>query len=127
AANYQSPIGVQLEQARAQALNQPGAILQAARDERAAAYKALKSGKLSIQAMIDAWNAIGEANQQLQQQLDPLASLVQVSSKRLTGIPARGTGLDAAGRRRLGYNIAGAEIQPLHVHVNIDGREIGSV
>jgi hypothetical protein len=57
--------------------------------------------------------------------VDPLAGLMQVSSKRLTGILAAGTGLDAAGRRVLGANIAGAEIQPLYVSVQIDGREIG--
>jgi len=50
---------------------------------------------------------------------------MQVSSSRLAGILAAGTGLDARGRRILGANIAGAEIQPLHVHVNIDGREVG--
>jgi hypothetical protein len=57
---------------------------------------------------------------------DPLAGLMQVGSTRLAAILAAGTGLDAAGRRRLGFNIAGAEIQPIHVHVNIDGREVGS-
>jgi hypothetical protein len=56
---------------------------------------------------------------------DPLAGLVQVSSAKLTNILAAGTGLSGAGRRVLGANIAGAEIRPLHVHVNIDGREVG--
>lgn len=56
---------------------------------------------------------------------DPLAGLMQVSSKRLANMLAAGTGLDVAGRRRLGANIAGAEIQPLHIHVEIDGREVG--
>jgi hypothetical protein len=27
----------------------------------------------------------------------------------------------------LAFNIAGAEIQPVHVHVHMDGREVGSV
>jgi len=56
---------------------------------------------------------------------DPLAGLMQVSSARLASILAAGTGLGARGRAILGANIAGAEIQPLHVHVNIDGREVG--
>jgi hypothetical protein len=56
---------------------------------------------------------------------DPLAGLMQVSSSKLTNILAAGTGLSGAGRRVLGANIAGAEIRPLHVHVNIDGREVG--
>jgi hypothetical protein len=50
---------------------------------------------------------------------------MQVSSARLASILAAGTGLGARGRAILGANIAGAEIQPLHVHVNIDGREVG--
>jgi hypothetical protein len=58
---------------------------------------------------------------------DPLAGLFQVSSKQLANILAVGTGLSAAGRRQLGFNIAGAEIQPVHVHLNLDGREVASV
>jgi hypothetical protein len=58
---------------------------------------------------------------------DPLAGLMQVSSRRLAAMLAAGTGLDAAGRRILGANIAAAEIQPVHVHVNLDGREVASV
>lgn len=58
---------------------------------------------------------------------DPLAGLKQVSSRQLANILAQGTGLGVEGRRVLGMNIAGAEIQPLHVHVNIDGREVGAV
>ena len=58
---------------------------------------------------------------------DPLAGLFQVSSKQLTNILAAGTGLGAAGRRQLGFNIAGAELQPLHVHLNVDGREVAAV
>ena len=56
-----------------------------------------------------------------------MAGLFQVGSAKLANILAAGTGLDAAGRRRLGFNIAGAEIQPVHMHVNLDGREIASV
>ena len=59
--------------------------------------------------------------------VDPLAGLMQVSSKRLANILAAGTGLDLAGRRILGANIAAAEIQPVHVHVNLDGREVAAV
>ena len=59
--------------------------------------------------------------------VDPLAGLRQVSSKRLANILAAGTGLNAQGRRTLGMNIAGAEIQPVHVHVHLDGREVATV
>lgn len=58
---------------------------------------------------------------------DWLTGLTQVSSKGLANILAAGTGLDLAGRRILGANIAAAEIQPVHMHVNLDGREIASV
>jgi len=56
---------------------------------------------------------------------DPLAGLMQVSSARLTSILAAGTGLGAAGRRVLSANIAGAELRPLYVSVQLDGREVG--
>jgi len=70
----------------------------------------------------------GELNNALKKggtNTDVLAGLMQVSSKQLAAILAAGTGLSARGRAILGANIAGAEIQPLHVHVNIDGREVG--
>jgi hypothetical protein len=57
--------------------------------------------------------------------VDPLAGLVQVSTRRLTNMLAAGTGLDVHGRQVLGRNIAGAEIRPVYVGVNIDGREVG--
>jgi hypothetical protein len=59
--------------------------------------------------------------------VDPLAGLRQVSSRQLANTLAAGTGLSAGGRRILGMNIAGAEIQPVHVHVHMDGREVASV
>jgi len=59
-------------------------------------------------------------------QTDPLAGLMQVSSRQLANLLAAGTGLTAAGRRQLQFNIAGTEIQPVHVHVNLDGREVAS-
>ena len=59
-----------------------------------------------------------------QSDADPLAGLMQVSSKQLTNILAAGTGLGAGGRRVLGANIAG---QQIHVYstVELDGREVG--
>jgi hypothetical protein len=35
--------------------------------------------------------------------------------------------LSGAGRRVLGANIAGAEIRPLHIHLNLDGTEVTKV
>jgi len=105
------------------------------KDDRRA-YRALEQALLqrirqegrTLDLVRDLWRVrqnIRDLNKN-QSDVDPLAGLMQVSSKRLANILAAGTGLGAAGRQRLGYNIAGAEIQPLHVHVNIDGREVGS-
>ena len=57
---------------------------------------------------------------------DPLAGLMQVSSKRLAQTLAAGTGLGPGGMGRLQANIAGAEIQPtvIHNYVVLDGREV---
>jgi hypothetical protein len=60
-----------------------------------------------------------------QADVDPLAGLMQVSSRRMANMLAAGTGLDLAGRRVLGANIAGMEMRPVYVAVHIDGREVG--
>jgi hypothetical protein len=57
---------------------------------------------------------------------DPLAGLMQVSSKRLAQTLAAGTGLGPGGMGRLQANIAGAEIQPVHSYVVLDGRVVAS-
>jgi hypothetical protein len=71
--------------------------------------------------------AIKELNKKNGGDVDPLAGLEQVSSKQLASMLARGTGISRAGQAILGANIAGAEIQPVHVHVHMDGREIANV
>jgi len=113
--------------------------------EKAQTTKTVKDDLKTAQANLNYWKlqartgkyTVDEARQVLHwqeelkrirkqgQDTDPLAGLMQVSSARLAAILAVGTGLSAAGRRILGMNIAGAEIQPMHVHVNIDGREVG--
>ncbi len=55
--------------------------------------------------------------------VDPLAGLVQVSSARLAGMLAAGTGLGAGGVGRLAQNVSGLE---LHNHVYLDGRQVAS-
>jgi hypothetical protein len=54
---------------------------------------------------------------------DPLAGLVQVSSRRMARALAAGTGLSVAGRRILEANIAAQEIS---VNLNLDGQTIAS-
>lgn len=55
---------------------------------------------------------------------DPLAGLMQVSTKRLTSILAAGTGLGVAGRRVLGANISAQQLRPIYMSVQLDGREV---
>jgi hypothetical protein len=62
-AQYQDPIGLQLAQARAQALGEP--MRPILLKLRAAAERALKSHRLTTQAMIQAYDAIYNINQQL--------------------------------------------------------------
>jgi hypothetical protein len=52
---------------------------------------------------------------------DPLAGLMQVSSKRLAQVLAAGTGIGPGGMGRLEANIAGQEI---HNYVILDGRQV---
>jgi hypothetical protein len=52
---------------------------------------------------------------------DPLAGLMQVSSKRLAQVLATGTGIGRGGMGRLEANIAGQEI---HNYVILDGRQV---
>jgi hypothetical protein len=52
---------------------------------------------------------------------DPLAGLMQVSSKRLAQVLAAGTGIGRGGMGRLEANIAGQEI---HNYVILDGRQV---
>lgn len=56
---------------------------------------------------------------------DPLAGLMQVSSKRMAGILAQGTGITGAGLGRLQQNISGQEIQ-VSSNLYLDGDRVGS-
>jgi len=71
AEQYATPLALQLAEAKANAIA-PGNSQQLTAGQikvekaiRAAAYKALKSGKLAIQGQIDAWNTIAQVNSQL--------------------------------------------------------------
>jgi hypothetical protein len=124
--SYTEPLRLQLEAAKAGITRSPRDDLSVLRKMKRAAERALKSGKLAVQGQIDAYNEITNLNNQIAGIADPLAGLIQVSSKKLAGMLSRGTGLGLAGRRRLEYNLAGAEIQPIHVHVHMDSREVAT-
>lgn len=55
--------------------------------------------------------------------LDPIAGLRQVSTKRLTAILAAGTGITPAGRRVLSANISGQQIQ-VYNRIELDGQAV---
>jgi hypothetical protein len=56
---------------------------------------------------------------------DPLAGLMQVSSKRLAQTLAAGTGIGPGGMGRLQANIAGQEIA-VYTNVHLDGQQIAT-
>jgi hypothetical protein len=71
AGQFQMPPGLELQQARAEALGL--SLRPILLRMRAAAYRALHSGRLAIQAQTDAWNAIKGINDQLKQGADKAA------------------------------------------------------
>jgi hypothetical protein len=97
---HYAPSRFELADAKANALNDQGAIYRLAVQERAAAYKALKSHRLSVQAMIDAWNVIGQANQTLGSDIHHYATAA--SSRLLTS----GLGLRKSTRKALESRLA---------------------
>ena len=62
---FNVPGSIQLAEARTTATGNTVGFDKALRSARTAARRALASGKLSLQAQIDAWNAIADVNQQL--------------------------------------------------------------
>ena len=65
---------------------------------------------------------IRDLNEQ-QSDKDPLAGLMQVSTQRLTGLLAAGTGLTGAGRKVLAANISGQQIQ-VYNRIELDGQQV---
>jgi hypothetical protein len=79
-AQFAVPLGLQLAQARAEAVGTPAEVQSIIRREKEAAEKAVKSGKLSLNAQIEAWNFITQANQQLTQGLNEFGPTGKVAS-----------------------------------------------
>jgi hypothetical protein len=81
--DFTEPIKLQIEEARALALGiSDTAIL---KKEKAAAERALKSGKLSAQGQIDAWNQIAQVNQQIGAAAkSALGSFKQINTRKIT-------------------------------------------
>lgn len=88
----------------------------------------IRSEGRTLDRVRDLWRTrkqIRDLNKSKAREGDPLAGLMQVSSKRMVQMLAAGTGLGVAGRHRLSANVAGMELRPINVGVHIDGREVG--
>lgn len=96
AAQYNTPLALQVADARAQALGLPDkAILLKIKK---AALKAIRSGKKSLQGQLDAWNVIASVNDQLKSSATTgLNGFKQASTRALTA----NLGLTAAQRAEL--------------------------
>jgi len=110
--HFDTPLRLQLAEAKANALaggKQEGlspAQVAVEKKIKAAAMRALKSGKLAIQGQIDAWNTIAQANQALADQHKSGKSVYHaVSSRALTA----GLNLNHAQRVELEQRIAQAQ------------------
>lgn len=86
AKGFAIPQALQLAQAKATALGKP--ITGILEKIRAAAEKALKSGRLGFQGQLDAWNAIASVNDQLKSQVtNALGKFKQLDTRKfLSGI-----------------------------------------
>ena len=103
-ASYQTPLGLQVALAREQATGSGmGATLRAA---RAAARRAIASGKLSLQAQIEAWNEIASLNDQLKN---------TAKAAKDTYRQQRGRAVALAGAQGMGYQYAYAAGPTIHI------------
>jgi hypothetical protein len=94
--SFSEPAKLQLAEARAQALGLPDTKILL--KMKAAALKAIRSGKLSVQGQIDAWNEIASLNDQLGSSAQSaLGAFKQASTAKLV----RGLGLTADQQKRL--------------------------
>lgn len=133
AAHFNLPIATQLKQAQLEALGNTTGLNQLLAQERQSAMNMLKSGKLSVQAQIEAWNFITGINNQLSSTLSNFGPTGKVaSSQALTsGIKFA----NAAARREQEARIAqlishggklpnATSVQGVPIiHVHVDGVE----
>jgi hypothetical protein len=137
---FQVPIQLQLEQARLEATGAATPELQALyRREKEAAEKALKSGKLSINAQIEAWNFITQANNELAQNLSDFGPTGKVASSAAatSGIAFKNLAarreeeariaqiISHGGRVPSAMSLQGQTIQ-VHSDIHIDGTKVAT-
>ncbi len=147
--NSIAPLNLQVRVARDEANKNKADLLKALRALREAARKAIASGKLSQQQLIEAYNQITQLNQQIadatkKQAQAGRAAFKQLNLNKLTSglnlTPAQRKALQARlsqigphgtvpgdGTGAYGYSI-GANDRPIHVHnqISIDGTKVAS-
>jgi len=138
------PLALQVAQARAEALGKDTQLVRILQQIKAAAKKALQSGRLGLQGQLDAWNTLKSVNDQLREAGAGMKNAFKkVSTAKLTA----GLGLDPATRKALrarfsqvgpggtipssGFGAFGVPVlaggigaTTIDLRVNLDGREI---
>ena len=146
-----NPINLQVRLARDEATNNKADLLKTLKKMRAAARKAIASGKLSQQQLIEAYNQITQLNQQIadatkkqnqaanragraafkQLNLDKLTGGLDLTPAQRKALRARlsqvgpGGTVPGDGTGAYGYSIS-ASGRPIHVHtrIDIDGHKV---
>lgn len=136
------PLRLEVALSRDQALGK--STVRDLRRLRAAAEKALKSGKLSLEQQKEAWDQIASVNQQLAGQTKvrtqqfheantrALTAGLHLSAADRAELRARLSQLGPGGRvprsgvGAYGYEIGPHTSRPIHVQVNLDGKKVAS-
>lgn len=109
APEFALPFALQLAELKAQTTKTDVDDIRVAKAEKAFAEKLIKSGKLRGQALLDAWQAIIDANNRIADQQTAQTRQVAATSTRLL---TAGLGLTAAQRQSLEQRFAQAEAHP---------------
>lgn len=132
------PLRLQLEAAKAAAQGKD--LVPILKREKAAALKALESGKLATQAQIDAWNQITSINDQLKgavnktrfrhvsvsKLLQSISGLTIAQKKQLEQVSAQiGAGGTLPPQASLAFSSAGAVV--VHSDLYLDGKKVAQV
>jgi hypothetical protein len=138
AKQFTVPEALQVDAARTAALGLGDDAKRVAVKIRAAAQKAIKSGRLGFQGLIDAYNTIGSINDQLKtganrvtgkfKHVDAnklLAGFDPALRRELAPIVSQiGLGGRVPGRRSIAFGGGGDVV--VHTHVSLDGREVAT-
>lgn len=139
------PLALQVAEARAEALGKDDQLQKILLKIKAAAQKALKSGRLGLQGQLDAWNMLKGINDQLgnagksaaslfrKAKLNDLVAGLNLTPDQLKAFRARasqigiGGTISASGVGAFGVAMVGGGETVIHVPVNIDGRPVANI